>query len=94
MSRLADLVRFTKKDMLSKINWENNSISLFFLTGRSSISSSNLARVATSANLISLVEKLESKDDGSFLIFSPVSSSLLYFLTSHLMSSMLSQLIG
>ncbi len=79
--------------MSLKINWVNNSISLFFLTGRSLISSSNLARVATSANLISLVEKLESKDDRSSSIFLPVSSSLLYFLSSHLLSSMLSQLI-
>jgi hypothetical protein len=69
MYHLADLVRFTKIEMSSKINWENNSISSFFLTGRSLISSSNLARVTTSANLISLVENLESKDDRSFLVF-------------------------
>jgi hypothetical protein len=55
--------------MLSKINWENNSINLFFLKGRSSILSSNFARVATIANLISLVEKFKSKDDRSSLIF-------------------------
>jgi hypothetical protein len=76
---LAVLVRFTRIDMSAKINWENNSINLFFLNGRSSISSSNFARVATSANLISLVEKFESKDDRSSLIFLPVLSSLLYF---------------
>ena len=89
---LVVLVRFARIDMLSKINWENNSINLFFLKGRSSISSSNFARVATSANLISLVEKFKSKDDRSSSIFLPVLSSLLYFLSSHLMLSMLSQL--
>ncbi len=84
------LVRFARIDMSAKINWENNSINLFFLKGRSSISSSNFSRVATSANLIPLVEKFESKDDRSSLIFLPDSSSLSYFLSFHLMSSMLS----
>jgi hypothetical protein len=73
------LVRFARIDMSAKINWENNSINLFFLKGRSLISGSNFARVATSVNLISLVEKFKSKDDRSSLIFLPVLSSLLYF---------------
>jgi hypothetical protein len=50
--------------MSAKINWENNSINLFFLKGKSSILSSNFARVATSANLISLVEKLRARMTG------------------------------
>ncbi len=76
---MAVLVRFARIDMSSKINWENNSINLFFLKRRSSILSSNFARVATSVNLISLVEKFESKDDRSSSSFLPVSSSLIFF---------------
>jgi hypothetical protein len=64
MYRLADLVEFPKIDMLLRINWENNSISLFFLTGRSLISSSNFIREATSANLISLVKNLVKEMKG------------------------------
>jgi hypothetical protein len=63
MYRSTDLVEFPKIDMLSRINWENSSISLFFLTGRSSISSSNFERVLTSANLISLVKNLDNRDE-------------------------------
>ncbi len=49
MYRSADLAEFPKIDMLLRINWENNSITLLFLTRRSSIPSSNFERVATSA---------------------------------------------
>ncbi len=93
MYLLADLVKFTRLDILLKIDWENNSISSFFLMGRSLISSSNFARVATRANLISLVENLESKDDRSSSIFLPVSFSSLYFFSLRLISLMLTQLI-
>jgi hypothetical protein len=55
--------------------------------------SSNFARVATSANLISLVENLESKDDRCSSIFSSVSTSSLKFFSSRLMSLMLTQLM-
>jgi hypothetical protein len=62
MYHSADLVEFSKIDMSSRINWENNSSSLFFLTGRSLISSSNFERVATSVNLISLVKNLDNRE--------------------------------
>ncbi len=79
--------------MLSRINWENNSISLFFLTGRSLISSSNFKRVATSANLISLVKNLDNRDKISSLLVPLLPSSFMYLTSLHLMSSYLSQLI-
>jgi hypothetical protein len=78
MYRSADLVEFPKIDMLSRINWENNSISLFFLTGRSLISSSNFERVAASANLISLVVNLDNRDERSSSMVSLLPSSFVY----------------
>jgi hypothetical protein len=89
----ADLVEFPKIDMLSRINWENSSISLSFLTGRSLISSSNFERVATSANLNSLVEKLDNRDERSSLMVQLLPSSFVYLTSLHLMPLYLSQLI-
>jgi hypothetical protein len=63
------------------------------MKGISLLTTSNFDRVATRANLISLVENLESKDDRCSSIFSPVSSSSPYFFCLRLMSSMLTQLI-
>ncbi len=86
MYHSADLVEFPKIDMLSRINWENNSISLFFLTGRSLISSSTFKRVATSVNLISLIENLDNRDERSSLMVPLLPSSFVYLTSSHLMS--------
>ncbi len=86
MYNLADLVEFPKIDMSLRINWENNSVSLFFLTGRSLIFSSNFERVATSANFISLVENLDNRDKRSSLMVSLLPSFFVYLTSLHLMS--------
>jgi hypothetical protein len=93
MYRSADFVEFPKIDMSLRINWENTSINLFFLTGRSSISSSNFKRVATSANLISLVENLDNRDKRSSSMVPLLPSSFVYLTSLHLMLLKLIQLI-
>jgi hypothetical protein len=85
MYHSADLVEFLKIDMSSRINWENISSSIFFLTGRSSISSSNFERVATSADLISLVKNLDNRDKRSSLMVPLLPSSFVYLTSLHLM---------
>jgi hypothetical protein len=81
-----DLVEFPKIDMLSRVNWKNNSISLFFLTGRSLISSSNFKRVATRTNSISLVKNFDNRDEKSFLMVPRLPFYFVYLTSSHLMS--------
>jgi hypothetical protein len=85
MYHSADLAEFPKIDMLWRINWENNSITLFFFTGRSLITSSNFKRVATSANLISIVKNLDNIGKRSFLMVPLLPFSLVYFTSLHLM---------
>jgi hypothetical protein len=93
MYHSADLVEFHTIGMSLRINWENNSISLCFLTGRSFISMSNFKRVATSADLISLVKNLDNRDERSSSMVPPLPSSFVYLTSLHLMLLWLSQLI-